>query len=134
MPVEAMKMFTEMFPILTTRDMRRSLAFYSDLLDAKVDYQFPPDGEPVYVGLRLASTHFGIGLDTGERPAQDAEGSRWIELWIYADDCDAAVERLRAAGVTIVDEPVDQPWGERVAKVEDPDGHRIYVATHAKPA
>ena len=120
-------MFTEMFPILTTRDMQRSLAFYRDLLEAKVDYQFPPDGEPVYVGLRLASTHFGIGLDADERPAQGPH--RWIELWVYADDCDAALERLRAAGVTVVDEPVDQPWGERVAKVEDPDGHRIYVAS-----
>lgn len=122
-------MFTEMFPILTTRDMRRSLAFYRDLLEAKVDYQFPPEGEPVYVGMRLASTHFGIGLDAEDRPAQGA--NPWIELWVYADDCDAALERLRAAGVTVVDEPVDQPWGERVAKVEDPDGHRIYVASRA---
>jgi lactoylglutathione lyase len=129
MPAKEAMMFTEMFPILTTRDMQLALAFYRDLLEAKVDYQFPPDGEPVYVGMRLASTHFGIGLDAGDRPAQEVASERWIELWVYADDCDAALERLRAAGVTIVDEPVDQPWGERVAKVEDPDGHRIYVAS-----
>jgi catechol 2,3-dioxygenase-like lactoylglutathione lyase family enzyme len=51
MPVEAV-LFTEMFSILTTRDIRRSLAFYRDLLEAKLDYQFSSDGEPVYVGLR----------------------------------------------------------------------------------
>jgi hypothetical protein len=36
-------------------------------------------------------------------------------MWIYADDCDAAIERLREAGVAVVDEPADQPWGERMA-------------------
>lgn len=122
-------MFTEMFPILTTRDMGRSLAFYRDLLEAKVEYQFPAEGEPGYVGLRLGTSHFGIGLATDEGAVGQP---RPIELWVYADDCDAAIERLRAAGVTVVDEPVDQPWGERVAKVEDPDGHRIYVGSHAK--
>lgn len=122
-------MFTEMFPILTTRDMQRALAFHRDLLEAKVDYQFPPDGEPVYVGMRLASTHFGIGLDAEVEPAPGGAGNHPMELWVYADDCDAALELLRSAGVKVVSEPVDQPWGERVAKVEDPDGHRIYVAS-----
>jgi len=44
-----------------------------------------------------------------------------------ADDCDAAVERLRGGGATIVEEPVDQPWGERVARVLDPDGNLVLV-------
>lgn len=48
-------------------------------------------------------------------------------LWVYADDCDAAVERLRTAGVEIVEEPADQPWGERVARVLDPDGNLVIV-------
>jgi uncharacterized glyoxalase superfamily protein PhnB len=30
----------------------------------------------------------------------------------------------------ILEEPVDQPWGERVARVEDPDGIHVHVATH----
>jgi predicted enzyme related to lactoylglutathione lyase len=48
-------------------------------------------------------------------------------LWLYVDDCDATVGRLRAAGVPIVEEPADQPWGERIARVLDPDGNAVIV-------
>jgi len=50
-----------------------------------------------------------------------------FSLWLYVDDCDATTERLRAAGVTIAQEPEDQPWGERVARVLDPDGNLVLI-------
>lgn len=48
-------------------------------------------------------------------------------IWRYTDDVDAAVADLRGAGVQVVAEPVDQPWGERVASVADPDGFVIHI-------
>ena len=51
-----------------------------------------------------------------------------MSLWIYTDDCDAAVESLRQGGVTITTEPADQPWGERMARVRDFDGIEVIVA------
>jgi lactoylglutathione lyase len=117
-------MFTSMFPILVTADLNAALGFYRDLLGATVTYEFPgPDGVPGYVGLELGSSHLGIGRD----PEAAAEPSERFSLWVYADDCDAAIERLRAARVTIVSEPADQPWGERVARVLDPDGNMVIV-------
>ena len=121
-------MFTTVFPILTTTRLGPMLGFYRDLLDAKVEYEFPaPDGEPGYVGLQLGDAHLGIGRD----PDSTATASARFSLWVYADDCDAAIERLRAAGVTIVAEPADQPWGERVARVLDPDGNHVLVGQAA---
>lgn len=118
-------MFSELFPILTTPDIGRALAFYRDLLGGTVSYEFPgPDGLPGYVGIDIGESHVGIGLE----PEWSAPpGRRPISLWVYADDCDAAVERVRAAGVTITAEPADQPWGERVARVLDPDGNEIII-------
>jgi len=52
-----------------------------------------------------------------------------VVLWVYADDCDAAVDRLRAAGVTVLAEPADEPWGERVARVLDPDGNQVLIGS-----
>ena len=118
-------MFDELFPILTTPDLTRSLGFYRDLLDGKVTFQFPPDGEPVYVSLEVGGSSLGIGR-------QDQPGvltNDRITLWVYADDCDAALDRLRAGGAEVVQEPVDQPWGERMATVADPDGNRVIVAS-----
>ncbi len=51
------------FPIVTTPDLPRALAFYEGLLGGKVSYQFPPEGAPVYVGVDLGSSHLGIGHD-----------------------------------------------------------------------
>ena len=50
---------------------------------------------------------------------------------MYADSCDEAVERLRAGGATVTEEPADQPWGERVARVLDPDGNEVIVGQNA---
>ena len=101
----------------------RHRGFYRDLLGGTVTYEFPgPDGTPAYVGLDIGGSHVGIGLDPDA-----ADGGRAISLWVYTDDCDAAVERLRAAGVTITEEPADQPWGERVARVLDPEGTEVII-------
>ena len=122
-------MITELFPIVSTRDMARALGFYRDLLGGHVGYEFPgPDGEPAYVGLDLGSSHLGVGLST------EVDGGplpRPISLWVYTDDCDAVVERLRTAGVTITEEPTDQPWGERVARVRDPDGNEVIIGARS---
>jgi lactoylglutathione lyase len=123
--------FESLFPIITTSDLRAALGFYRDLLGATVAYEFPgPDGDPGYVGLELGTAHLGIGRD----PQATAGPSERFSLWMYTDDCDAAVDHLRAAGVTIVEEPADQPWGERVARVLDPDGNLVMVGQHATTA
>jgi lactoylglutathione lyase len=120
--------FSTIFPIISTRDLGAALTFYRDLLGGTVDYEFPgPDGEPGYVDLELGTAHVGIARD----PGAGRDTSARISLWVYADDCDAAVERLRAAGVKVLEEPVDQPWGERVARVADPDGNVVIIGTAA---
>jgi lactoylglutathione lyase len=121
-------MFTSAFPIISTPDLGRALRFYRDLLDGRVTYQFPPDGDPAYVSLEIGASPIGLG----HAPAgTDSTAPQRFVLWIYADDCDAAVARLRAAGTTVIEEPADQPWGERVARVSDPDGNVIVIGSHA---
>jgi lactoylglutathione lyase len=110
------------FPVIYAEDVERSVRFYESL-GFEEHFRLPPDGEPGYVGLELGASHLGIGRD----PDAAAEPSERFSLWVYAEDCDTAVERLRAAGVTIVAEPADQPWGERVARVLDPDGNLVIV-------
>jgi len=117
-------MFRQLFPILATADMERSLAFYRDLLDGEIEYRFPDDGPAYYVGLTLGDSRLGIGWD----PEIDRTGPvDRTTLWVYADDCDLAVQRLSAAGVPVIAPAEDQPWGERVARVQDPDGNVVVI-------
>jgi lactoylglutathione lyase len=114
-------MFTEAFPIVTVADLPSALRFYSDLLGFAQTYRFPADGEPEFVILRLGGSELGLGVDPAARPAA------FFELCVYADDCDAAIEMLRTAGTPVLEEPADQPWGERLARVADPAGNRLMI-------
>jgi lactoylglutathione lyase len=117
--------FQELFPILTTRDLPRALGFYERLLGGQVEFRFPDEGEPVFVSLAIGATSLGIGVE--DRPTVNDR----VTLWVYAADCDAALGRLREGGAEVVEEPADQPWGERMAVVHDPDGNRVIVASRA---
>jgi lactoylglutathione lyase len=121
---DGVTVFTAAFPIIITPDLGRALGFYRDLLDAEVEYQFPAEGDPAYVGLAIGDTHLGIARDPDAEAGP--EGQR-LALWVYAASCDAAVERLRSAGAAITEEPTDQPWGERVAHALDPDGNEVII-------
>jgi catechol 2,3-dioxygenase-like lactoylglutathione lyase family enzyme len=48
----------------------------------------------------------------------------WNRLVIQVDDIDAVVQRLRAAGVSLRNEPISGPGGSQVL-VEDPSGNPI---------
>jgi lactoylglutathione lyase len=90
-------------------------------------YQFPPAGEPAFVTLQIGRSEIGIGQ-------QDQPGGLTndrITLWVYTDDCNAGLDRLRGGGVQVIQEPTDQPWGERMAIVVDPDGNRVIIASRA---
>ena len=119
-----MPVFDELFPIVATPDVARALRFYRDQLGGTVTYQFPDEGDPAYVSVRIGVSAVGITRQTEpETTANDR-----ISLWLYTEDCDAAVADLRAEAVTVVQEPQDQPWGERMAIVLDPDSNRVHVA------
>jgi lactoylglutathione lyase len=116
--------FTEAFPIVGTADLPRLIAFYRDVVGFVQTYRFPSDGDAEFVALRLGASELGLAADP--KVGNPALSRRW-ELCIYADDCDTAVQVLRAGGATLVEEPANQPWGERSARVTDPDGNTLLV-------
>jgi lactoylglutathione lyase len=124
--------FRSTFPILYTDDLPRALAFYRDLLGFAETYRFPADGEPEFVGLDLDEGSIALAAVSSATeslhglPLRPVTGHRF-EVCVYADDVDAAIDELRAAGVTVLMEPADQPWGERLAYVQDPDGNPVHV-------
>ncbi len=54
-------------------------------------------------------------------------------LYTYVPDVDRAIAGARAAGAA-TGETSDQPWGDRVATVTDPDGYQWLLATFKKLA
>jgi lactoylglutathione lyase len=124
--------FKSTFPILYTENLPRAVAFYRDLLGFAETYRFPAEGEPEFVGLELDEGSIALSCISASteplhgRPLRPVAGHRF-ELCVYSDDVDAAVAQLRAADVPVLMEPADQPWGERLAYVQDPDGNPVHI-------
>jgi lactoylglutathione lyase len=111
------------FPIVSVSDLAATQRFY-EKLGFEQEYQFPPEGEPGFVAMKRGTATIGIGA--GGEAGQDRFG-----YWVYVDDVDATVERLRADGAPVVAEPDEQPWGERVAMTRDPAGNLVYLGSLA---
>ncbi len=53
-------------------------------------------------------------------------------LYLYVEDVDKIYEQAVKAGGISMQEPTDQPYGDRNAQVKDPFGNSWYIATHIK--
>jgi lactoylglutathione lyase len=111
--------------------------FYCDLFGFEVVYRWPREGEQLeFAFLRLDP--LGIGVVARSAPERligrsTVPGSPpRFELCIYADDVDRAAEELVRGGARLLLPPTDQPWGERLLYVEDPDGNPIQVTARVE--
>ena len=85
-----------------------------------------PDGVIHHAEIRVGSSVVGLGEAHG--PYQPMAGM----FYLYVPDCDAVYQRALKAGATSIDEPTDQPYGDRSAAVKDAFGNQWYIATHIK--
>ncbi|GAB2814409.1 VOC family protein [Streptomyces daliensis] len=106
--------------LLRPTDPERSRAFYGQALGLSVYREFgtgPERGTVYFLG--------GGFLEVAGRSEEPP--SPGLQLWLQVPDAEAAHEELRAAGVEIVREPVQEPWGLIEMWIADPDGVRICV-------
>jgi lactoylglutathione lyase len=116
---------------LFTHDIAASMAFYGGALGLTMVYT--DDDSAVY---RCGGTLINLLSDSqaGELLDPASLGDRAGVRALYTLKCadvDAAVAELVAAGVTILNGPMDRPWGVRTASFQDPSGHTWELANHA---
>jgi catechol 2,3-dioxygenase-like lactoylglutathione lyase family enzyme len=107
------------FPIVSVQDLPANLAFY-ERLGFSQTYAFPPEGPAAFVTLVRDGSVLGIATRT------HASADRFSS-WVSVDDVDDTFTRLTAAGATTEAGPRNEPWGERVASVRDPDGNVVHL-------
>ena len=54
-------------------------------------------------------------------------------LYVYVDDADATYQRALEAGATVLEAPLDTPYGDRRAMVRDPFGNVFQIAHAVQP-
>jgi PhnB protein len=85
-----------------------------------------PDGVVHHAEIRVGDSVVEMGEAHG--PYQPMQSM----FYMYVPDCDAVYRRALAAGAKPLQEPADQPYGDRTAAVNDAFGNQWYIATHIK--
>jgi catechol 2,3-dioxygenase-like lactoylglutathione lyase family enzyme len=106
--------------LLRPADLSRSRHFYRDVLGLAVYREFGSPADPGVVFF------LGPGLLEVSGAEAGAAGHS-VMIWLQVRDVHAEHDRLAAASVRVLREPVAEPWGLTEMWIEDPDGVRIVL-------
>ncbi|MBT2689184.1 VOC family protein [Bacillus sp. ISL-47] len=118
------------YVILYTENLDKTKHFYGELLGLELRNEFG-----TYIEYDTGSTVLSFNTREGGRevtglPIPDGvRKEQTFELGFVTEEVEAVVEKLKGAGVTVLLEPIEKPWGQKVAYVEDPDGHYIEICS-----
>lgn len=119
---------------LFVEDLDTVRAFYRDVLDLDPAHQ--DDVSTVFdLGgtlINLLALEAAPGLVAPAATAPVGATAQMV-LSLFVEDVDAVCAELRARGATLLNGPVDRPWGKRTAAFTDPAG-TVWEVAHDIPA
>ncbi len=101
--------------MLHPRDLERSIDFYQNVLGLHPMREFGR-GEERGLVFFLGGGYLEITGGSGAPPTSATE------LWLQVRDARQVEEKLRAAGVSILESTVEKSWGLTELRAADPDG------------
>lgn len=114
---------------LFAEDLPATKAFYQNVLGLDVVYEDEASAvvrlENVMINLLLVANAPTLVEPT---PVAGPQAGTRLLLTINVDNVDAVCEELKQHGVTLLNGPVDRPWGRRTAAFADPAGNVWEVA------
>ncbi len=115
-------------PYLVCRDAASAIDFYARAFGATERFRMtdPGDGRLGHAELDFGTTPMMLSDEYPDFGAisPDTLGGTAVTLHLAVADVDSATARAEAAGATILRQPATQSFGERVAALVDPYGHR----------
>lgn len=114
---------------LFTEDLERSKEFHVRVFGLPVHYEDADSavfmfGDTMVNVLRVSNAPALIGPAEVGGPQAGAR----MQFTIWADDVDETCAELAKRGVTLINGPMDRPWGIRTACFADPSGHIWEIA------
>jgi lactoylglutathione lyase len=114
---------------LFVEDLGAAKQFYRDVFGLPVAYE--DDNSAVFdfgnTVINLLKTTEAHELIAPATVASPDSGSR-LQFTIHVDDVDAMCAELTKRGATLLNGPIDRPWGIRTAAFADPGGHIWEIA------
>lgn len=114
---------------LFVEDLVATKAFYQEVFGLPV--KFEDDASVVFdfgnTLINLLKATEAVDL-IGPAEVGGPDGGARLQLTIEVDDVDALCAELATRGVTLLNGPMDRPWGIRTATFSDPGGHIWEIA------
>ena len=108
-----------------TRDVKRAVAFYTQHLGFKLDFEKAPAFAQLSIGgLDLLLSGPGASGSRVMPDGRQQEPGGWNRLVLEVRDLPARIEELKAAGVRFRNTMETGPGGRQI-QIEDPDGNPI---------
>ena len=119
-------------PYLIVKGAARAIAFYASAFGAKERFRLAePGGKIGHAELEIGPARFMLADEYPDFGALSpvSVGGTPVSLHLYVADVDATVARALAAGATLLRPLKDEFFGDRVALIADPFGHKWHVAS-----
>jgi PhnB protein len=113
----------------------KAIDFYKKALGAEEVMRFlGPDGKIMHAEIRIGDSTIMLGDEMPEHGGKSPKsyGGTPVSFFVYGENVDAAWKRAIDAGAKQIMPLEDQFWGDRTGCVEDPFGHRWWLAQHIK--
>jgi len=112
-------------PQFRTTDLNRAIDFYTEKLNFTVSFRY----EDFYAGVENGGHQIHLKLIGDPDPGIEfVREGKHLHFYLTVDDIQSAFADLKKAGVKIVENISQRPWGMSEFVIEDPDGHTIYIA------
>ncbi|MBL0744768.1 VOC family protein [Chryseolinea lacunae] len=112
-------------PVIASDDVRKSMAYYVDVLGFANDFEY---GDPVtYGGVNWGEVEVYFTYDPGLCTVL-RESEYHAEIFIWVIDANALYEEHRTRGAEIIEALNDRPWNARQYVVRDIHGYHLKFA------
>ena len=122
---------SRIIPRLVCKDGATEIDFCLATFDAvELNRRIGPDSM-VHALLTIGNEMLMIEGEWPSLPsrAPKPDGSSPVVIFVYVEDVDRTIERAIANGATVIVQPENQFWGDRIAWIMDPAGHVWTIAT-----
>lgn len=117
--------------VLYVEDIDRALEFYTGILGFKERVRQGPYAELETGTTTLCLVERRYVHETyGHQVPPPGQGASEVGVLVEErPHVDELYQRALKGGATSVAEPKDEPWGQRVSYVRDPDGHLLEICS-----
>lgn len=121
-------------PMLVCRSASAEIEFCKTAFGAvELSRRIAQGGAVLHAALRVGAAMIMVHgeVPTFASRAPKVDGSSAVVIYLYLLGVDAAIERAIAAGARLLLPAQNAPWGDRVGRIVDPEGHVWNIASRS---